>query len=103
MVTYPFSLTILFVLYEGAQIRVNQLLDLVNRVLQNLRRVRGDVEVQGRVPIRGLRTIRIPGPLGADGRPGLFVNLETEGRRTGELPKETGKRSKRKSRVPVVE
>ena len=76
--THPFPLPVLLVLYEGPQIRVNKFLDLVNRLLQNILRVRSNVEVQGWVPIRCLGAIRIPRSFRAHGRPSFFVNLNTE-------------------------
>ena len=77
-IAHPFPLSIFLVFYQGPQIRVDEFPNLGNRALQDLLRVCSNVEVQGWVPVRSFRTIRIPRSFRAHGRPGLFVNLQKQ-------------------------
>ena len=65
-VTHPFAHAILLVLHEGAKVCVDQVINLVHRLLQRLLRVRSHVKVEGRVPVGSLAPVRIPDTLSGD-------------------------------------
>jgi hypothetical protein len=66
---------IFLVLYQRAQVDGHELINLVDCVLEHLRRGCCDMKIERRILLCGFGTIGIPYALGANGSARFFVNL----------------------------